>query len=199
MTKTKINRETWLENAVTALDKKFFTGRGYTLPKKLQVSCGFPHGGSDTVGQCFAPECSTNGTTQMFICPSQEGGANVLDHLLHEMIHAAVGCSAGHRGLFRKLAKEFGFTGTMRSTFAEDGSELYKQLKRISRQLGKYPHAAMSKGKRRRADKPCYLRLFSVVDSIFSLVIRPTVIEKHGYPVDPWGSEMVPKRVLDGE
>ncbi len=187
------NRETWLEAGIKALDKKFFRANGYELPEKLQASCGFPHGSSKAIGQCFSPEASADKTTHMFICPTQSNSAEVLDTLLHEMIHASVGTKAGHRGPFRKLALEFGMVGPMKSAHAEVGSQLHKDLVLIVEKLGDYPHAAMQKKRKKGKGGSGWVRLKSIEDDSYTLVISPKVLDAMGWPNDPWGYTMVLK------
>jgi hypothetical protein len=194
--KTHTTREGWLNAAMVALDKKFFSENGYDLPEKLQVSCGFPRGGGGkAIGQCWDPTISGDGTTQMFICPSQSDPITVLGILLHEMIHAVVGLKAKHGGPFRKLVKEFGLAGKMTATFAEEGSEVHKTLEVISGRLGAYPHAAMQKRMKRPSNRgPGWIRLVSPENPEYKSAIDPNVMEELGAPRDPWGNEMVPCR-----
>ncbi len=191
MTGAHTTREGWLLTATEVLDKDFFTSAGYELPEKLQVSCGFPRAASRAIGQCWDPETSADGTTQIFICPSLGDTVQVLSTLLHEMIHAAVGIKVGHRGAFRKLAKEFGLAGKMTATFAEVGSELHLKLKEIVSSLDKYPHAPMQK-RIKKSVTSSWIRLVSTEVPEYRVTISSKILEEHGVPVDPWGSEMEP-------
>lgn len=184
-------REGWLLDAVARLDLKFFSENGYDLPEKMAVSCGFPRGVARAIGQCWDPKVCDDGTVQIFICPSIAEPTRVLDILLHEMIHAAVGIEAGHRGPFRKLAKEFGLSGKMTATVAEEGSELHRTLSSMADAIGPYPHAAMQKKAPKRGTNT-WIRLRSIEDDTFKVVISPKIMEEHGAPRDPWGHEMVP-------
>lgn len=184
-------REGWFKAAIAELDKEFFDGRGYKLPKKLQCSCGFPRGHAKAIGQCWDPEVSADGTTHLFICPTQADPMRVLDILLHELIHAAVGIKEGHKGMFKKLAKEFGLEGKMTATTVTPGSELHRQLAKIQTSLGKYPHAPMQKkAPKKGSGGSGWVRLVSPEDDTYKVVISPKVLEAHGAPQDPWGNEM---------
>lgn len=192
---THTTREGWLVDAMAALDKEFFAENGYELPEKLQVSCGFPRGISKAIGQCCDPQVSADGTTQMFICPSLgKDPIQVLGVLLHEMIHAAVGIECGHRGAFRKLAKEFGLEGKMTATFVAEETDLHRKMEVINGRLGPYPHAPMKKTQKRGKGGSGWVRLMSPEDETYTLVISPKVLEEAGAPTDPWGNEMVPKK-----
>lgn len=188
-------REGWLVAAMAALDKKYFAGHGYTLPEKRSCSCGFPKGArGKAIGQCWGAETSTDGTINMFVCPTQDEPIRVLDILLHELIHAQVGIPAGHKKPFKQLAKEFGLAGKATATFAEEGSDLWRELSHISEQLGPYPHKAMQPGKRtkERGSMGGWQRYKSTTEEGYKVLISPKQIEEHGLPRDPWGNEMVP-------
>jgi len=183
------NRETWLENAKKELSQKFFLDNGYKLPEKVQVSCGFPRGSSKAIGQCFDPEVCEDGTVQIFISPCQSDPIRVLDILLHELIHAAVGIKEGHKGNFRKLAKEFGLAGKMTATYAEVGSSLWEKLAMIAGKLGRYPHGSIKlKKKKKKSDG--WIRLYSVEHEAYKITISPKQYEEFGAPLDPWGTQM---------
>lgn len=185
-------REGWLMAAVALLDKEFFHGRGYSLPEKIQCSCGFPRGHAKAIGQCWDPKVSADKTTHLFICPTQADPIRVLDILLHELIHASVGVEVGHKGVFKKLVKEFGLAGKMTATYAEEGSEVWLKLSSISTALGKYPHAPMQKrDKKKGSGGSGWVRLVSTENEKFKVVISPKMIAEFGMPQDPWGKEMV--------
>lgn len=187
-------REQWLLAAISLLDREFFDGNGYKLPEKRACSCGFPKGGrGHSIGQCWAPETSKDGTINMFICPTQDEPIRVLDILLHELIHAQVGTAAGHKGPFKKLMKEFGLVGKATATFAEEGSELWLKLSRLATELGPYPHKAMVPPPKKtgRGSMGGWIRLKSTQNEEFKVLCSPKMIEECGWPRDPWGEKMV--------
>lgn len=192
MTIKSKNREAWLEAGMKLLDKKYFKGNGYELPGKLKASCGWPLGSPKAIGQCFYPDHSADGTTNLFIGPTESDSISVLDVLLHEMIHASTGPGVGHRGLFRKMALEFGMVGPMKSAHAETGSLLHKELILLVEKLGEYPHASMIK-KQKVKKSSGWVRLMSCENEEYTLVISHKSLDEHGWPVDPWGFEMVLK------
>jgi hypothetical protein len=192
---THTTREGWLMAAVVLLDKEFFDGHGYKLPKKLGCSCGFPKGArGQVIGQCWAPESSTDGTINLFICPTQDEPVRVLDILLHELVHAQVGNAAGHKGPFKKMVREFGLVGKATATYAEEGSELWLKLSHISEQLGPYPHKKMVPNlkKKTRGSMGGWVRFMSTNEEDYRVLVSPKMLEEHGAPRDPWGDEMVP-------
>ena len=201
-----LTREQWLNAATHALGAHFFPvaagtkkdagKKMHVLPKKLQCSCGFPYKSKEAIGQCWSPSLSADGTTQVFVSPCQDEPVRVLDILLHELIHAAVGTNEGHKGEFKKVAVALGLRGKMTATRAEPGTELHGKLSRIARELGPYPHKALNKNtgteKKKKEKKGGWVRLMSETENEYRVVISPRQLEEHGVPRDPWGDEMVP-------
>lgn len=141
-----MNRETWLEAAVARL-RPAFEAAGHPLPESVRVACGFPSRSALSlkrrrIGECWDKSMSRDkSTTNMLISPTLDDAVRVLDVLVHECIHAAVGCEHKHSGPFRKLAKRLGLEGKMTATVA--GPELAKSLGVLADQLGPYPHASI--------------------------------------------------------
>ena len=142
MTINKITRELWLQNAVD-LVSPIFKNKGYTIPN-VQVSCGFPSTGNKSkhVGQCWGKSSTNDGTNQLFISPVLDEPVQVLDTLVHELVHAVDDCMHHHGPEFKKIATDVGLQGLMREASA--GPWLLEQLTAISRQLGKYPHSKIN-------------------------------------------------------
>jgi len=138
----KTTRELWLQNAVD-LVSPIFKNKGYTIPK-VQVSCGFPSTGNKSkhVGQCWGKSSTNDGTNQLFISPVLDEPVQVLDTLVHELVHAVDDCMHHHGPEFKKIATDVGLQGLMREASA--GPWLLEQLTSISRQLGKYPHSKIN-------------------------------------------------------
>src|SRR4051812_9487372 len=97
MTTTALHttREGWLTALAEAMRPKF-EACGYTLPRTLRVGMSWPtrkaiSEKSRTIGQCFAPTCSKDGTTEVFVSPVLDQPLRVADVLAHELIHAAIG------------------------------------------------------------------------------------------------------------
>lgn len=196
MTKSKRNakvhttREGWLMAAMKMLNAQFLKKTEYEFPETVRVSCGFTRGHSTSIGQCWARNLSADKTHEIFICPTKAEPIRVLDILLHEMIHVAVGLKCGHRGKFRELAKSVGLSGKMTATRAEPGSELHRQLEKLAERLGGYPHAAMSK-KYRASKQSKWVRFMSPNETTFRVVVNIDKVTEHGVPRDPWGDAMV--------
>ncbi len=185
-------REAWLMSAIEKLSDEFFEDCDFPLPTRLRASCGFPKGHSGrAIGQCWSHECSADGSFEIFISPELDDPSRVLDVMLHELIHAAVGTEEGHKGDFRLVAREFGLQGKMTATVAVEGSELHDRLQVIVDDLGDYPHAAMTK-KRAAAKENKWVRFVSTKEPTYKCVINVDRVAEFGAPVDPWGEAMEP-------
>lgn len=135
-------REAWLESAIAAFRPSF-----PSLPSELRVSVGFPSKGATSakrrrIGECWDKVCAQDGHFHLFISPLLGDPVDVLATLLHELVHAAVGCKAGHKGPFKRLATSLGLTGKMTETVP--GPELRERLNALLPTLGEYPHGALS-------------------------------------------------------
>ena len=146
-----MTREDWLVELATRLET-LFEQHGATLPK-YRVTCGFPSSGglsakNRTIGQCWAPEASADNTTEIIIGITQDEPMRVAGVLAHEMVHAAVGVAAGHRGPFRKLAIDIGLEGPMTAT--TEGEAFKQAVQPMLDAIGDYPHAKLDATKRRK-------------------------------------------------
>ncbi len=91
-----ITREQWLERAVTALTP-IFVKQGYVVPP-CRVSCGFASASSKSghIGQCWSTKSCEDGINQIFISPVLIEDFEVLDTLMHELVHAVEDCQHKH-------------------------------------------------------------------------------------------------------
>jgi hypothetical protein len=139
---TKKTRELWLQNAVDMVEP-IFKNKGYKIPK-IQVSCGFPSTGNKTkhIGQCWGRSSTSDGVNQLFISPILDEPVQVLDTLVHELVHAIDDCIHHHGPEFKKIATDVGLQGPMREASA--GPWLKELLIGIAKQLGKYPHSKIN-------------------------------------------------------
>jgi hypothetical protein len=137
-------REAWLVRAVGQVREYVKDATGLDVPE-VRVSVGFPHGsrrGALTViGQChYATE---DGAPALFVTPTINDGARVLDIVLHESLHAALGPKVGHRKAFADAAVACGLAGKPTATVVEEGSALAETIGQWLETLGPYPHAAV--------------------------------------------------------
>ena len=136
-----INRETWLQQAVLALEP-IFSAVGYGIPP-VKVSCGFAASSSPrtTLGQCWPRQRSREMVNEIFISPKIDDPVEVLDTLVHEICHAIEDCQSGHGADFQGIAQVVGLEGPARMAMA--GPALKIRLMTICQKLGQYPHRAL--------------------------------------------------------
>jgi hypothetical protein len=135
-------REEWLMVAVEKL-RPIFAHEDAEIPP-LKVTNGWPASGGRGVkrrriGECWDAESTEDGKAQIFISPMLDDPAEVLATLVHELVHAVVGCKANHRKPFTRLAFAIGLLPPATSTVAS--FNLSVKLKAIAEEIGKYPHA----------------------------------------------------------
>jgi len=148
---TEITREQWLNSAVEVL-KPIFTEKGYIVPK-VNVSCGFPSTGKDRhIGQCWSKETSEADVNEIFISPKLDEPVDVLDTLVHELVHAVDNCKNSHGAEFKKIALSIGLEGKMRQAAA--GEKLKVRLKEMATALGEYPHKKLKFHMKIRSYRP---------------------------------------------
>jgi hypothetical protein len=133
-----LERQQWLELAVTALRAKFREA-GYDVPRRIRVSIGWPRraAGCGAVGECWSTKASSDQHAELFISPELMDGAGILEILAHECVHATVGVEAGHKGPFKRCAHCIGLTGPMRSTVASP--EFTAWAEALFKHIGTYP------------------------------------------------------------
>lgn len=150
-----MNREAWLEAAVGVL-RPLFAAAEIPCPE-VRVSCGFPSTGAlatkkRRIGECWDGLMSKDGKPQLFISPllvETSGPGGVLATLVHEMVHAAIGCKAGHGPKFKKAMTKVGLEGKPTSTIA--GSGLLERFPGVHSQLViPYPHSELILTKERK-------------------------------------------------
>lgn len=142
------NREEWLDSAVALLRPLM---EEHDCPEFVDplVSVGWAKGarggskGFKTIGQCWnKSQSGDKERSHIFISPELELPFEVLHTLLHEMVHASVGTSCGHRGPFRKLAVAVGLTGKMTATIP--GKDLTETLHKMLEGMDEFPHPGLN-------------------------------------------------------
>jgi hypothetical protein len=197
-----MTREQWLQLALKKLAPLFREAGHDISDLNIQVSVGFPSRRAlgakrRTIGQCWPPEAAADGSAQIFISPVLDEPVKVLGVLVHEIVHAVVGCEHKHKAPFAKVAKQMGLTGKMTAT--EESPELVEKLKAILAKMDSYPHgallvAAVTKDKQTT-------RLLKVVcpsgcsseDKVYTVRVTKVHLEAYGPPICP-GCE---KRMVD--
>lgn len=139
-----MTREQWMQ-AFTDAARPRFEELGSPLPPVIRMSIGFPSQGrrSNTIGQCWWAEASTDGVCEIFIRPSlQDDSRRVAGVLAHELVHAAG--HKGHGADFRKVAVGLGLGGPMTATTETD--DFYAWADPVIEQLGPFPGAKLDDG-----------------------------------------------------
>jgi len=138
-----LNREAWLNELASKHLWPLIRTNDGEVKSNVRISVGFPkgsRGGRKSIGQCWPTSASTDKTFEVFVSPilSSFDAAHVL---LHELVHASVGLSHGHKGPFKQLAVAVGFTGKMTATVP--GPKLRESIKRWLKVMPAFPHGAM--------------------------------------------------------
>ena len=147
-----INREHWLTLLAKKLETQLFKPLGHQMPAQWRVTCGFPSKGGlghskRTIGQNWAPHCSSDETTEIIISITLEDQMEIAGVLAHEMIHSILGNQEGHGKNFRKLALAIGLTGKMTATTTGEAFEA--AVAPLLKALGKYPHRKLDSTQRK--------------------------------------------------
>lgn len=186
MKKKFATREEWLHAIMDRL-VPMFKEVGAPIPKNVRLSCGFPSvnalgRGKYRAGECWSPDASADKVFEVLISPRLRE-LDAADTLVHELVHAAVGTECGHKGAFAKTAKAIGLVGKM--TQAHAGEKLRAVLKRIIKEVGKYPHAPLVPAK--TDEKKQRTRLLKAACEACGYTVRVTRkwLEQDGPPICP--------------
>ena len=184
-------REAWLLAAIERLQPLFAT-KGHTLPP-VKVSIGFTSGGlrSNHIGQCWPTHLADDTVNHIFIVPSLGDPVEVLDVLVHELVHAVDDCLHHHGKEFKKIAKSVGLEGAMRSAHA--GKLLRERLTTLAAELGPYPHGALHRAPKRPKGEPrprarCKECGFEVPMLRRFLAFGPPLCPQHKIEMEPIGN-----------
>jgi hypothetical protein len=144
-----MTREEYLNAAVEKL-RPLFERNNLMIPP-YRVSCGFTSKASKKVlGQCFAPECTSDGITQIFVVPTHPDVISTLATLVHELLHAASG-DYKHGNKFKDGMKVVGLAGKATATCADES--LLTMLEKIAEELGEYPNPPLKLKEPSKRDK----------------------------------------------
>jgi hypothetical protein len=126
-------REWWLYHASVFLMELMEAAGVPTAP--VRVSCGWPSSGGlgkgpHVIGQCFPQQVCADGVSQIFISPRIAESIQVLGTLLHELLHAGVGCESGHHRQFSQPARRLGLTFSARGPIS---CAIYDKVREVKR------------------------------------------------------------------
>jgi hypothetical protein len=192
-------RQKYLESAVLEL-RAHFTKLGYTVPANVRISVGFPKGthkgaGGKTIGQCWPYQSSTDKHSEIFISPELRDTETVVHVIAHELVHATVGCEAGHKAPFKCCALAIGLTGKMTATVAGEGMKAF--IKRFVQAHGEYPAGALMVANRKKQGT----RLLKCACEECGYTVRTTRqwVEGLGTPICPKDKVSMSCDAIDGE
>lgn len=189
-----ITREEWLKRAVRALRPLLERKGNVTMRRRWQVSMSLASN-KKAVGQCWYEGSSTSGqTANILICPTHQLPVDVLDTLLHEMVHASLPLGTHHGAKFVRVCKAVGLTEG-KPTEAHAGPELRELLKRLAAVLGDFPHDPMKVSTaKKQGTKGGYWPVFvSPEDPRYRVQISAKALVAYGPPICPiTGAAMVP-------
>jgi hypothetical protein len=142
-------REEWLMAAMKYVRPLFLETVNVKVPEKVRISCGFPSKNplgnkKRRIGECWSDKASAGKVFEIFVSPVLNNPAEVLDTLVHEVVHATVGLEAGHKAPFVRMAKSVGLTEG-KPTQAAAGPELLQRINGWAKELGDYPHDRLDK------------------------------------------------------
>ena len=116
------NRESWLNRVAIGM-APLFDALDTPLPDRVRVAIGFTSAGrkGKAIGECWDNRRSADGHFEIFIRPDLAHApdampAQIAAILAHELVHAAVGISAGHGRAFKQVAVGLGLVSKMTAT-----------------------------------------------------------------------------------
>jgi hypothetical protein len=138
---TKVNREAWLRAAYALVRKELIP----TAPAAVAISWSFPSKGGTSsnrrrIGECHykgGSAVGVEGDRVILISPMLQKPFDLIETLVHEMVHAALPMGSGHRAPFSQLARRIGLLKPWTATTA--GDELKKKISGWLKRLPKWP------------------------------------------------------------
>jgi hypothetical protein len=136
-----LNREAYLNFITDTYIRDHFKAKGYTIPDNVRMSCSLTST-KKHIGECWSSLNSSDNHFEIFISPKVADSVEVIDILIHELVHATVGIKAGHKAPFRNCALAVGLQGKM--TSASASPELKTIIQSWVDEAGQYPHAPLT-------------------------------------------------------
>lgn len=153
-----MTREEYLNAAVEKF-RPLFERNNLKIPP-YRVSCGFTtKNPRKTLGQCFAPECTPDGTSQIFVVPTHKDVIAALGTLAHELLHAASG-DYKHGAAFKKGMKTIGLEGKATATLP--GQDLLNLIEKLAEELGDFPNPVLHLPEPKQRDKAATKKSFKL-------------------------------------
>ena len=160
-------REMWLHRAAAAILAQYgdvftehFGKDGAKQLANIRVSTGFPSRRGENgkvIGQCWTSKAAKDESHHIFINPLLEDPVRVISTLAHEMVHAADDGEHHHKGVFVRAVRGMGLVGKPTATFA--GPEFETFAKGVVKELGRYPHVALTPTLKTKTQKTYMLKV----------------------------------------
>ena len=190
-----VDRESWLKRVVEIVEQDILNEHQASMPEKWEISCGFA-GNAKAIGVAFSnTACKDGETYQIFISPilGNNDKVNLMQTILHEMLHCVATIEVGHKGEFKRLARAIGLEGRLTHTYVSDTNPLAELLLKCYNKVGvEYPHKEIIpevKEKKERVKN--FVNLVSEDNPEYVVKMKKSVFEAVGVPVDPYGKPMV--------
>ena len=145
---------------MAALEKlrPYFIKCKYEIPPAIQLGLGFKN--PKTLGQCFSPTCTFDGTIHVVLSVAHVDAVTTLETLVHELLHAALPDNVKHGAKFKEGMKALGLEGKATATYA--APELRLMLEKIVEELGDYPHKPLKPVERKKSEKAAAKKTFKL-------------------------------------
>ena len=134
-------RQWWLQNAVLFLADYMARRSVYVGAVRVSESWLLREGlemRQDVNVQCILPRLHSDGASEVFISPQIVESIEVLELLLHQLIHIAVGILYEHSKKFAQVARHVGLEVTPTSIIS--GSALRSVFQQYIEKVGSCPH-----------------------------------------------------------
>lgn len=195
-----IRRQMWIEAGAEAL-RALFAEKGYTVPKNVRVSIGWPkgsHGKGRAIGQCWGADSSSDKHFEIFVSPElgeKAASVQILGVIAHEMAHATVGIAAGHKRPFAKCALAIGLQGKMTAT--TESADFIVWAKDVIKKLGDYPAGRLSMAGRKK--QSTRLLKCECEDCGYNVRVTRKWVESSGAPICPTDQVSMKCDAIEGE
>lgn len=182
-----INREQWLHGITEKFIRPWFEQQGYKIPA-YRASCGFPSTRalslkSRRIGECWHSTASKTGHREIFISPTLDDSLDVLQVLVHELIHAALPDDAGHKAPFKQAMKKFNLGGKATATVRTPEFDGIAQNWVV--EFGDYPHSAINSSALARKKQTTRLIKVECMECGYTVRVTRKWLDEAGAPICP--------------
>ena len=150
-----IVREQWLHRFVDEFCRPLFQKRGYSIPRNLRLTCGWPATGGlspkkRTLSELWHSNESADGTYEILVSPSLDDPYQVAEALIKQLVYL-VGSQVKARKRFYRVAVAVDLTGS--TTTATLSEALLRRLQEFfdpPDPFPAYPHARIDASQREK-------------------------------------------------